>query len=318
VLTVHVPARPAAAPDAPVEARAAHPDPRVLAVVYGTIPITRDDLGEFLIARGGYDKLDLVVNKKIIEIETARRGAGVTQAEIDAALADDLKGLGVTKDDFVKVVLPKYGRSLHEWVEDVVKPRLVLTKLCRDRVKVTAEDVKRLYENRYGEKRQAKLLLWKKDEFRLAQKQWAEARKGDAEFDSLARAQHDPNLAAAAGLVAPIGRHGDADSPLIEEVVFTLKVGEVSQLLESPAGIVCVKCVAHIPANAAVTLESVRAALEKDVYEKTLAREIPAFFAELKRAAAPNLLLKGPPSAKENEDGVRAIVEQVEARTPKK
>src|SRR5687768_12377012 len=45
------------------------PDRRITAYIYGNVPITREDLGEFLIARGGHEKLELLVNKKIIEVE---------------------------------------------------------------------------------------------------------------------------------------------------------------------------------------------------------------------------------------------------------
>src|SRR5689334_8146630 len=41
------------------------------------VPVTREELGEFLIARGGHEKLDLLVNKKIIQIEAARRNVTV-------------------------------------------------------------------------------------------------------------------------------------------------------------------------------------------------------------------------------------------------
>src|SRR5439155_23945919 len=49
-LTVHVPMPPQFDPkNPPVRVPAA--DPKVLAIVYGNVPITREDLGEFLIAR---------------------------------------------------------------------------------------------------------------------------------------------------------------------------------------------------------------------------------------------------------------------------
>src|SRR5437762_11847129 len=41
---------------------------RVVAYVYNTIPITREDLGEYLIARQGSDKVELLVNKRSIEV----------------------------------------------------------------------------------------------------------------------------------------------------------------------------------------------------------------------------------------------------------
>src|SRR4029079_8399420 len=103
-------------------------------MIYGQVPVTREELGEFLIARGGYEKVELLVNKKIIEVEAARRNIGVTSVEVRAALEDDLRGLGVTMADFTKHALPRYGKSLYEWTEDVIKPRLLLSKMCRDQV----------------------------------------------------------------------------------------------------------------------------------------------------------------------------------------
>ena len=46
------------------------PDKGVVACIYGNVPVTREELGEFLIARGGYEKVELVVNK------TDHRGRG--------------------------------------------------------------------------------------------------------------------------------------------------------------------------------------------------------------------------------------------------
>src|SRR5260221_9129543 len=41
---------------------------------------------EFLIARGGYEKLELLVNKKIIEVEAGRRSISVTDVEVRAEI----------------------------------------------------------------------------------------------------------------------------------------------------------------------------------------------------------------------------------------
>src|SRR5204862_6271846 len=129
LLAQHVPVPPAPAgppgerpPPPPV--RVPEADPRVLARVYGSLPVTREDLGEFLIARGGYEKLELLVNRKIIEVEAAKRNITVTAIEVEAGLADDLKGMGITKLDFVEKVLPRYHKTLYEWTEDGTKPRI--------------------------------------------------------------------------------------------------------------------------------------------------------------------------------------------------
>ncbi|MBA4064701.1 MAG: hypothetical protein C0501_13500 [Isosphaera sp.] len=303
-----VTAQPAAAPPAA--------DKRVVAYIYGTTPVTREELGDFLIARGGHEKLDLVVNKKIIDLEAARRGLTVTALEVQAALAEDVRGMGIELKDFERHILPRYGKTLFEWTEDVVRPRILLGKMCKDRVKVTEDDLQKAFANRHGERRQAKIICWSSQDLKVAQKQWAEARAGetqaerDANFDRVARMQADPNLAASAGLVAPLGQFPDVEDDRCTKVLFSLKVGEMSELFETPAGVMCVKLVAVIPPDPKAKLEgALRDGLKKEVEDKKLSAEIPKFFTDLKKAAQPILLLKGAPTAAENREGVRQIIE---------
>jgi hypothetical protein len=281
------------------------PDRRVVAYIYDSIPVTREELGDFLIARGGYEKLDLLVNKKIIEVEAHRRGVTVTPQEVEAGLNEDLRGMGISLGDFTKHVLPRYNETLYEWNEDVVKPRILLGKMCRDRVKVSEEDLTKVFENKYGERRQAKVICWNREDLRAAQKQWDEARKGDVEFDRIARTQADPNLASAAGQIAPVGKYPEVEDDKCTQVLFSLKEGEISQLFETKAGIMCIKYTARIPADPNAKLEGeLRKNLEKEVFDRKMTAEIPKFFNECKQVAKPNLLLKGPPSAAEIRDQV--------------
>jgi hypothetical protein len=110
---------------------------RVVAYIYDTTPITREDLGEYLIARMGKDRLVKLVNKRIIEHVCQEKGVEVTPAEIEADLAETVKGLAVNRHDFINQILKNYQLTLYEWKEDVIKPNLLLTKLCRGRVQVT-------------------------------------------------------------------------------------------------------------------------------------------------------------------------------------
>src|SRR5579872_380407 len=153
-------------------------DKRIVAYIYGNMPVTREELGDFLINRGGHEKLELLVNKRIIEIEAARRNITITPQEVDATLQSDVRELNITIDDFVKHVLPRYNKSLYEWTEDVIKPKLLLGKMCHDRVKITEDDIRKVYENKFGETRQPKIICWGKEDEKLAIKQWDQARKG--------------------------------------------------------------------------------------------------------------------------------------------
>jgi hypothetical protein len=279
------------------------PDPRAaaadlalqpVAFLHGNQPVTRQELGEFLLARGGADKLDLLVNRTIIERAAAKRNLAVSDAEMTAALEDDLKGFGFDKGQFVKVALARHGKTLYEWMEDTVRPRLLLSKMCRDRVKVSEDMLKVQFERTYGEKRRIQLIVWPKgDDQKAILKEWEKIRHSQPEFDRAARQQANPQLAAAAGHGRPISRYMPAEERIVEEISFQLQVGEVSQILNTSLGYVVVKLHEVIP-PAAVKFEDARKGLEHQAFEEALSAEIPKFFAELKEQAKPSLLYRGP------------------------
>ncbi len=353
----------------PAPAQLPTADKRIVAYVYGNVPVYRDELGDFLIMRGGFEKLDLLVNKRIIEIEAAKRNITVTALEVQASLETDVRGLGISIGDFTKQILEqRYHKTLYEWTEDVIKPKLMLGKMCGSRVKVSEEDIKKAFENKYGEKRQAKIICWNKEDQRAAERQWDEARKSDVDFDRIARSQATPSLAASCGQIAPVGRYADVEDATATAKLYELKVGEMSGLFQTSAGIMCIKLIAIVPpdptwfkltdqtftalrdakvpdallaklnplknkelyrddfakeinkvlasetltpeemqrlplliwnhaGDLATSYTKVHQTLEREVYDKKLAAEIPKFFGELKVLAKPDLMLKGPPSS---------------------
>ena len=269
---------------------------RPIAYIHGgAVPVTRRDLGEFLIARMGAEKVELLVNKMIIEDACRKAGVTVTQKEMEAALADDLGGLSIQKDQFIQVVLPRYGKTYYEWMEDVIRPRLLLTKLCRDRVQVSEEDVKKQFEREYGEKRRVQIIGWPKGEdFNAIQKVYAKVRESQEEFDRAARSSSNPSLAAANGFVKPISRHLPAQEQMVEERAFSMQPGEISEIIGTTQGKIVMKLHEIIPPVEGVTFEDVRPRLEKQAFEEQMSKEIPKFFAELKATADPEVFYTGP------------------------
>src|SRR5207245_6251504 len=130
-----------------------HPDSRqVVAYIYGSIPITREELGEYLIARQGAERVDLMINGRIIDRACQKKGIVVTDAEVHAALAEDLKKMNIPSvKDFIKV-LEKNKTTLYEYKEDVLRPKLALAKLCRGQVQVTEDDIHKGFEAYHGAK----------------------------------------------------------------------------------------------------------------------------------------------------------------------
>ena len=283
---------------------------RPVAYIYGNIPISRKDLGEFLMARGGHDKLDLLINKMVIEAEAKRRNITVTEKEIEAAFLSDVEGLQLKKADFVKVVLPRYGKTLYEWMEDVIRPRLLLTKMVQDGVKVTDAEIKAQFDREYGEKRDIQIIMWPKgDNFRVIQDTYAKARTSQEEFDRAARAMANPSLAATAGKINPISRNIYVEDKIVETVAFQLQVGEVSQILQTSQGYLVMKLHGVIPPNNTVDVAKVKSALEKQAYDEKLAIEIPKHFKKLLEAANPKAIYDGPPTWRWSGDAADATNE---------
>ncbi len=234
---------------------------------------------------------------RIIERACAEKGIAVTESEVDTALDKDLKMLKTTREDFVTKTLKQYNKSLVEWREDVLRPRLLLQKLVGPRVKVDEADMRRAFENQYGPKVSCRMILWPGSNEKAARKLCDECRTDEAAFDRAAKSQGNAALAATGGQVDPFSRYGyetanyDTASQRLADAAFQLKLGEVSAPIRSGDQIIVLQCVKQIPA-AAANFDSVKPELFRILVEKKIETEIPKLFQALKDDAKPKLLLK--------------------------
>jgi parvulin-like peptidyl-prolyl isomerase len=264
---------------------------RVVAYLYDNEPVTRQELGEYLIARQGAAALKLLVNKRIIEAEGRARGIEVTAGEVEAAFSDDLKGANLNRDAFVSAVLSRCKKNLYEWKEDVLRPKLYLTKLCRDRVQATEEEVRNLYESRYGEKVECRIILFPLDQKDKSEDCLRKVRDSEPAFDECARHQHDTNLSTAGGKIKPIAWHTMGD-PDLEKKAFSLQPGQVCEPYQTKEGHVIIKCDRRVPADTTVNLDAKRAELTREVVARKVDAEMGKFFQALYEQAHPVLLLQ--------------------------
>jgi hypothetical protein len=266
---------------------------RVIAYIYDTIPITREEFGEYLIARCGVgDRINNMVNRCIIEHEAKARGVVVTAAEVDAEFNESLRGINTNQKDFVSTILRPYNKTLYEWKEDVIKPRMLLVKMCRQRVVATEEALKNAYEAYYGEKMHCRTIMWPRSEQMIAVAAYPRVRDSEKEFDEFARRQYNRELAAKAGDMPPFG-HNTTGNLDMEKAAFRLNPGEITPLIETPEGFVVLKCVERIPPSHTKTFDEARAELTEEVIKRELDQhEIPRFFKELRDKAHPKIFLK--------------------------
>jgi RNA polymerase sigma factor (sigma-70 family) len=254
------------------------------------LPVTREELADYLIAHYGADKLEQLVNKLVIERACREKGIVVRPEEVEAALQADLNSMNITRSEFETNVLTKYHKTLFEWREDVILPRLCLEKLARTRVTVTEEDIRQAFEADCGEKVECQIILWPKGQAERGILLSPDLVKNSEEFDRLAKQQMTSTLAAQAGRISAIGRH-TTDNEAFEKAVFELKPGEIT-LLETTEGTLAIKCLRRLPPDPSKKLEDMRDALTKAVMAKKVQQEIPRLFKELREQAQPKLLLK--------------------------
>jgi hypothetical protein len=266
---------------------------RVVAYINGGKgKITREDLGEYLIARVGKERLENLVNLRIIQSYCEQKKIEITQAEIDAEFAEMLKGMpNVTAKEFEQKVLRPRNKSLYEFKEDVIKPRIMLSRLCHDQIKVTEDDIKDAFNAYYGEHVECRMILWPPDQKNVAMNMYNKIRDSEEEFDRAARAQMSQALAQSGGRIAPIG-HKTTGNPALERAAFSLQPNELSELIGTPEGPVVLKCIKRSPPDTSKRIEAERDKLAKEVFEKKLNMEIPNQFKKLLADAHPEILLK--------------------------
>lgn len=264
---------------------------RVVAYIYGNVPVTREDLGEYLIARQGAERVEALVNRRILELVCQKNGIYVTDAEVKAQLNEELKslGTGITEKEFANQILKRFNKTLFEWKEDVIRPRLALEKIVKPTINVTPVDLQQAFEARYGPKVKCRMVVFEEND-----KRWTtvyeSVKNSEAEFASLAKNQFIPALAAQGGEVPPIHKHfGDKR---VEDEAFSLKDGEVSRVIEMPDKTrILLKRDGFIPEDTSVRFENERLKLHKEIAQFKLNQEVPKFFQKLRQQAAPSIIL---------------------------
>src|SRR5439155_2359280 len=215
-----------------------------------------------------------------------------TDAEVEASILADCAMIGVNKADFIKKVLKQYDKTLYEWKEDVIKPRLLLTKLVKDRIAPpTDEELRQAFDAAYGEKRGCRIIIWPKGEERIALQEYDAVRKDEQGFARKARTQANSALAATGGEIKPIA-HNSGVHEKVERAAFMLQPGEVSSQIETKEGVMVLKVDRIVPPDAAVKFEDKREALSKEVFDRKVTAEIPKLFKALREEANPTFILK--------------------------
>ncbi|MCS7166841.1 MAG: peptidyl-prolyl cis-trans isomerase [Gemmatales bacterium] len=260
---------------------------QVVALV-NNVPITREELANELIARKGKQFLELLINRRIIEQAAAKAGVTASDKEVEEELAEVIRSLKLKNAaEFESTILKQRNTSLYEYKEDVLRPSILMRKMAEKRVQVTEEDLRKAFEANYGEKVQCRIILVpRSDGLGVALKIYDKLKgKGIEEFIREA-SQQPSHLAATGGRIRPINRHSAL--PELERAAFSLRDGEMSEIIEVQEGYVILFREKLIPADTSIRFEDIRETLRKEVFRRKVEAEIPLLFNELRASAVIN------------------------------
>jgi parvulin-like peptidyl-prolyl isomerase len=306
--------QPLAQPAATVAtAKAKSPPPantlQVMAVINGE-QITRTELGRECIRRYGEEVLESMVNRQLILDACAQKGIQVTDADVSAEIDKTAGRFGLSRDRWLQLLREERGFGEEQYRREVLWPMLALRQLVATEIEVTDADLKKAFESEFGTKVRARLIAvdtpQKADQVRAA------ALADPNSFGELSKKNTiEPGVAAAYGVIPPIRRHlGD---PHLEQVAFSLKPGQVSEVVHVANMYYILKCEEILPQQflSSQQLAEQQSRMKEKIKENKLRTSASEFFEKRKQEAKIEIVLGNSPEQQKKQQqmpGVAAIV----------
>lgn len=209
------------------------PSDPVVATVNG-VNITKSKLFDEMIASGGSQILDNMINEELVRQEADKAGVAITDADLDQELATLKKSF--SSDEEFDMAMAQSGMTM-----DNLKRQMAMTlrmkKLLEPKTDVTDEEVQTYYEQ--NKESMATPEMVRASHILVATQEEADAivaqLKSGADFAQLAAEKStDPGSKDKGGDLDFFAR-GDM-APEFEEVAFTLGVGDTSGVVKSSYG----------------------------------------------------------------------------------
>jgi hypothetical protein len=181
-------------------------------------------------------------------------------------------------------------QSIDFYLTDIVRPTVALKKLAGP-VPVTREDLEKAFTATFGSRVRCKVVVL--DNQRRAQEVWQIARQNPTPeiIGNLAEQYSvDPTSKALRGEVPPIQKY--SGQPALEREAFSLKVGELSGIIQIADRFMILFCEGHTK-PVEVTFDEVREELHRDLLEKKQRIKMARYFTYLRESASIDNFLAG-------------------------
>lgn len=277
-----------------------------IVAVVNADPITADQLSQEAVLRYGVDMLDNMINRHLILQACTQAGIEVTNADVSAEIQRIAAKFSLPLDQYLKLLQDERDISPDQYAREVVWPMMALRRLVHDRVQVTDDEFNRAFLARYGEAVKCRMILVDKRD--TAESLRARAVAAPAEFGALAKQfSQDEASASVRGLIPPIRRYtGDSR---IEDVAFSLKDDEISEVLQLGDQWIVLQAVRRMPASnpAPQAMPAIREQIIDAIRDEKVRETASELFATLQRDAKVVKVLGDEAAMKQN-PGVAAIV----------
>ncbi|MGI6402345.1 MAG: peptidylprolyl isomerase [Thermoguttaceae bacterium] len=202
--------------------------PEIVAEVNGE-KITLVQLKAESLKAHGQDVLSRILNRALVLAECRRQGIAITRTDVDAEIERLAKSFRLTRTQYLEVVEKDSSMDYQEYAEEVVWPRLALQALVADKIKLTEEELEAAYLRSYGPSVGLQMIVCATQE--KAEELRSRIVDGGEDFGNVAKDESlDALTASNKGRMQPIF-HGTLEDKQMEDLLFALKEGEVSQVI---------------------------------------------------------------------------------------
>lgn len=255
----------------------------VVAVVNAD-PITRNMLSDATVERFGADILDNMINRYLILQECNARGIEVTKQEVSDEIRRLAGKFGLNLESYLKLLQDERDISPGQYSREIIWPMLALRRLVAEEVKVTEEEFNQAYLSQFGEAVKCRLIMSANRAKAVDLQKQAVA--NPTRFAQMAKQfSEDEASASVGGLIPPIRRYS-GDSRL-EEAVFALDNGSVSDVLQLGDQWIVLQAVRRIPASqpSPQALPAIREQINDRIRDQKMRGAASELFARLQEEA---------------------------------
>ncbi|MEE8448216.1 MAG: peptidylprolyl isomerase [Thermodesulfobacteriota bacterium] len=242
--------------------------------------------------------LERLIEARIIDQEAARLGIMVTEKEVDAAIADVMNTNKITKDELEQAL--KRENVTMELYRTQIKGQMKKMKLIRSevrsRVAVTEEKSKEYYQKNISdyqtEVKVRPMIIFLaapanapaqvKEKSRKQAEEVLKKIKAGAQFEALARQySQGPNAQDGGdmGFLKP-----EKMELLFRQATLALQVGQVSQVVTTPAGFLIIKLVDKQETRA-IPFDEVKEKIKNKLYQESLEKKFSQWVKKVKEKA---------------------------------